>query len=94
MCQQIAELVVLDERHIRHAIAEYLPPTENAHGRYPDIYVEWEGYGAFAIEFQLSGTFQTEISARCKHYKYERIPLLWILFGMNTSADLNRVFAT
>lgn len=92
MCEQIAELVALDERHIRHTIAEYLPPTENAHGRYPDIYVEWEGYGAFAIEFQLSGTFQTEISARCKHYEYEGIPLLWILFGVDTSADVQQSF--
>lgn len=41
MCEKIAELVALDERHIRHTIAEYLPPTENAHGRYPDTYVEW-----------------------------------------------------
>jgi hypothetical protein len=33
MCEQIAELVALDERHIRHTIAEYLPPTDSSGGR-------------------------------------------------------------
>jgi competence CoiA-like predicted nuclease len=51
-----------------------------------------ESFGAFAIEFQLSGTFQTEISARCKNYEYAGIPLLWILFGMDTSADVQQSF--
>lgn len=88
MCAQIAELVALDHRYIRHTVAEYLPPTENEHGRYPDIYVEWKDYGPFAVEFQMSGTFQTEISARCKHYEREGIPLLWILFGIETAIDL------
>lgn len=88
MCEQVAELVALDERHVRHTVEQYLPPTENEHGRYPDIYVEWEGYGSFAVEFQMSGTFQTEISGRCKHYEREGIPLLWILFGINTAVEL------
>jgi Competence protein CoiA-like family len=92
MCQQVAELVSLDSRHIRHTIEEYLPPTENEHGRFPDIFVEWEQIGPFAIEFQMSGTFQTEISARCKHYEREGIPLLWILFGIETAIDLPQSF--
>ena len=92
MCEQIGELVALDGRHIKHTVAEYLPPTKNEHGRYPDIYVEWEGYGPFAVEFQMSGTFQTEISARCKHYEREDIPLLWILFGIETASDLPQSF--
>ena len=79
MCEQVAQLVALDERYIRHTVAEYLPPTENGNGRFPDVYVEWDGFGSFAVEFQMSGTFQTEISARCKHYERESIPLLWIL---------------
>lgn len=92
MCEQVGELVALDDRYIKHKVAEYLPPTENEHGRYPDIFVEWEGYGHFAVEFQMSGTFQTEISARCKHYEREGIPLLWILFGIETAVDLPQSF--
>lgn len=92
MCNQIAELVTLDERHIRHSVAEYLPPSENKYGRFPDVFVEWKTYGSFAIEFQMSGTFQTEISARCKHYEYENIPLLWILFGIDTNRKIQQNF--
>lgn len=92
MCEQVAQLVALDERYIRHTVAEYLPPTENGHGRFPDVYVEWDGFGSFAVEFQMSGTFQTEISARCKHYEREGIPLLWILFGIDTARTLPQSF--
>lgn len=90
MCEQVAALVALDPRYVRHTVAEYLAPTETEHGRFPDVYVEWEGFGPFAIEFQLSGTFQTEISARCKHYEREGIPLLWILFGIDTAEQLQQ----
>jgi hypothetical protein len=90
MCEQIGELVALDQRYITHKISEYLPPSENRYGRFPDIYVEWENYGPFAVEFQMSGTFQTEISARCKHYEWEGIPLLWVLFGINPSEWLQQ----
>lgn len=92
MCEQIAELVSLDSRYVRHAVAEYLPPTEHTHGRFPDIYVEWEGFGSFAVEFQMSGTFQTEISARCKHYEREDIPLVWVLFGIDTTVQIPQSF--
>lgn len=92
MCEQVAELVALDYRHIRHSVAEYLAPNENEYGRFPDIYVEWEGFGPFAVEFQMSGTFQTEISARCKHYEREGIPLLWILFGIDPAQTLSQSF--
>lgn len=92
MCDQIAELVALDERYIQHSIAKYLPPTENEYGRFPDIFVKWERYGPFAVEFQMSGTFQTEISARCKHYEYEGIPLLWILFGIDLNHQVQQSF--
>lgn len=88
MCEQVGELVALDSRYVSHTVEKYLPPTENEHGRFPDIYVEWENYGSFAIEFQMSGTFQTEISARCTHYEREGIPLLWILFGIEVAVDL------
>lgn len=90
LCDQIAELVALDPRHIRHSVSEYLPPTENKHGRFPDVFVEWRGFGSFAVEFQMSGTFQTEISARCNHYAREGIPLLWVLFGLERGASLSQ----
>lgn len=92
VCEQVAALVALDPRHVRHTVSEYLAPTESAYGRFPDIYVEWAGYGAFAIEFQFSGTFQTEISARCMHYQREGVPLLWILFGIETTGSVPQSF--
>jgi hypothetical protein len=92
MCELVAELAALDHRYIRHTVAEYLAPTENQHGRFPDVYVEWEGFSPFAVEFQMSGTFQTEISARCKHYEREGVPLLWILFGIDTARALPQSF--
>ncbi|MEL7803041.1 hypothetical protein [Sulfitobacter pontiacus] len=92
MCEQIAELVQLDPRYIGHTIAEYLAPTDSQHGRFPDIYVVWEDFGPFAVEFQMSGTFQTEVSARCKHYEREGIPLIWVLFGLDTASSLPQSF--
>jgi len=93
MCEQIAALVQLDPRYIGHSVAQYLPPTENNFGRYPDVYVQWQNVGRFVVEFQMSQTFQTEISARCKHYEHEDIPLLWILFGIDTHAPLPQNFS-
>jgi hypothetical protein len=40
----------------------------------------------------MSGTFQTEISARCKHYEREGVPLLWILFGIDTKVQVQQSF--
>lgn len=90
MCELIGELAALDPRYVDHSIAEYLPPTENAYGRYPDIHVTWKDFGTFVVEFQMSGSFQTEISSRCKHYEREEICLLWILFGLQTSVALKQ----
>jgi hypothetical protein len=79
MCEQVGRLAALDSRYRGHKINEYLAPTVRDHGRFPDILVDWGSFGKFAIEFQMSNTFETEISARCKHYEQEGIPLLWIL---------------
>ncbi|RWX43373.1 hypothetical protein H206_02756, partial [Candidatus Electrothrix aarhusensis] len=92
MCERIAEIVALDKRYLRHKVDNYLPPTNNPHGRYPDVYVEWDEIGPFVVEFQMSNTFQTEISARCKHYEDEGIPLLWILFGIDTIGTIQQSF--
>jgi hypothetical protein len=88
MCDLIGELAERDPRYIGHTVDEYLTPTLGAHGRYPDVCVDWKGFGRFAVEFQMSGTFQTEISARCEHYKREGIPLLWVLPDLDTTLPL------
>jgi hypothetical protein len=92
MCELVGELAALDRRYIKHSVAQYLPPTESESGRFPDTFVEWAEYGSFAVEFQMSNTFQTEISARCKHYEREGIPLIWILFGIDTAMNLPQNF--
>lgn len=93
LCNRIAELAAADERHVRAAVDKYLPPTENEHGRYPDVHIEWNGFPPFVIELQLSRTFQTEISDRGHHYAREGIPLIWVLYGLDLMAgDLPQSF--
>ena len=87
MCELIAEIAALDERCEGTKVDEYLPPTEIQHGRFPDVLVDWRGFGRFAVEYQMSHTFQTEVSQRCIHYDREGIPLLWVL----SSFDPERV---
>ncbi len=79
MCELIAELCGLDERCEGTKVDEYRAPTENEYGRYPDVLVNWRVFGQFAVEYQMSHTFQTEVSQRCIHYEREGIPLLWVL---------------
>ncbi|WP_448044368.1 competence protein CoiA family protein [Bradyrhizobium liaoningense] len=83
LCEQLDLLARDDPRYLRSSVATYLPPTENSFGRYPDVYIEWEDFPAFAIEVQLSNTFQTEVSARSIHYQREGIPLIWVLYGID-----------
>jgi len=87
MCELIAELAALDDRCIGTKVDAYLPPTLNENGRYPDVLVDWRDFPRFAVEYQMSHTFQTEVSQRCIHYDREGIPLLWVL----SSLDPNRV---
>lgn len=79
MCDLIAELCALDERCEGAKVDEYRAPTKNEYGRYPDVLVDWRGFGQFTVEYQMSHTFQTEVSQRCIHYEREGIPLLWVL---------------
>jgi hypothetical protein len=87
LCNVIAELAAADPRAEAVTVDEYLPPTANAHGRYPDVYLRWTGLPPMAIELQLSRTFQTEISARCGHYDREGMPLIWVLYGVDLDAE-------
>lgn len=86
MCQLIASLCALDRRCEETKIDEYLPPTGSAHGRYPDVLVNWRDFGRFAVEYQMSNTFQTEISQHCLHYEREGIPLLWVLSSFDAAS--------
>ena len=45
MCEKVAEIVQLDPRCRRSNVNKYLPPTENAYGRFPDVFFEWAGLG-------------------------------------------------
>lgn len=93
LCNRIAELAAADERHVRAVVGKYLPPTENEHGRYPDVRIEWNGFPPLVIELQLSRTFQTEISDRGHHYSREGMPLIWVLYGLDLMAgDLPQSF--
>jgi len=88
LCEKIGELAALDKRHIQHTINKYHKPKHNENARKPDVYVEWEEYGPFVIELQLSSTFQTEISGRCTYYSRERIPLIWVLHNIHEYASI------
>mgnify|MGYP003111153770 CR=1 FL=1 len=81
ICEQLCRLAALDDRCERVAVERYLPPTQNDHGRYPDVLIEYRGRRPFALEVQISKTFQTEVSSRCEHYPREGIALVWLLHG-------------
>jgi len=82
----------LDRRYQNHSIDKYLPPTENTYARYPDVLITWEEFGSFVVEIQLSNTFQTEISERCKHYEREGMPILWLLSDLTDKRHIPQCF--
>lgn len=82
LCATLKDLASLDERCVNVQVEKYLAPTETAHGRFPDVFVDW-GDKKFVLELQLSRTFQTEIADRSYHYDREKIPLIWVLYGLN-----------
>lgn len=93
LCEQIDELVRLDGRFVKSTVGQYHTPTEGQYGRYPDVYVEWQGFQPFAIELQLSSTFQTEVSGRSVYYAREGVTLIWVLFGLDLqSGDIPQSF--
>jgi hypothetical protein len=80
MCEQLGRLVALDPRcQSEPTINKRLASTVSDRYKLPDVCFEWEGFGKFAVEFQMSNTFEMEISDRSKFYEQEGIPLLWIL---------------
>ncbi|MFX4226342.1 MAG: hypothetical protein ACFHHU_00200 [Porticoccaceae bacterium] len=82
LCATLSELASLDSRCVDVRVEQYLPPTATTHGRFPDVFVDW-GEKQFVLELQLSRTFQTEIVNRSYHYDSEKIPLIWVLYGID-----------
>ena len=78
LCSTIRELAKADQRHINSAVDTYLRPAIHKRGRWPDVYLEMEALGRFALEVQLSKPFAPEIAARHLHYDAEGVALLWI----------------
>jgi hypothetical protein len=78
MCDMIAKLLEQDPRATKLAVNRYLKPHIEERGRYPDVYVEIDGLGKFAIEVQLSKPFAFEIAARHLHYQAEGVSLIWV----------------
>tara|TARA_R110001583_G_scaffold195114_1_gene369241 strand:- start:2466 stop:3830 length:1365 start_codon:yes stop_codon:yes gene_type:complete len=82
LCSTLSELASLDPRCVDVQVEKYLAPSASKHGRFPDVYVDW-GEIKFVLELQLSRTFQTEIVNRSFHYDSEKIPLIWVLYGID-----------
>jgi len=78
MCDTIADALRADPRATKVTVDQYLKPSIEERGRYPDVYVELEGVGKFAIEVQLSKPFAFEIAARHLHYRREGVSLIWV----------------
>jgi hypothetical protein len=78
MCNTIADVLRADPRTTRVTVDQYLKPTIEERGRYPDVFAEMNGIGRFAIEVQLSKPFAFEIAARHLHYRREGVSLIWV----------------
>lgn len=79
MCELIGELAALDPRCGEVVIDQYLRRADTGIGRKPDVLVEWGSPARFAVEFQHSRTYQTEISGRSVDYEAAGIPLIWVV---------------
>lgn len=78
MCDAIADILRKDWRASNIRVDAYHRPKIEERGRYPDVYVELEGVGKFAIEVQLSKPFTFEIAARHLYYQAEGVALIWV----------------
>ena len=87
LCELLNSLASLDKRYRRSTVGQYLAPTTGDYGRYPDVYVEWEGLTPFVLELQLSYTSETEVSGRYLHYRREGANLIWVLAGLEARIE-------
>ncbi len=83
LCEILSWLALADETCVSADVNKYRRPEADGHGRYPDVLIRWSDGREFAVELQLSNTFQTEISDRHLHYAREGVPLLWVLSGID-----------
>ncbi len=83
LCELLEKLASLDRRYKRGSVGQYLQPKSGKHGRFPDVYVEWEGVAPFVLELQLSYTSETEVSDRYLYYQREDVNLIWVLAGLD-----------
>jgi hypothetical protein len=81
LCELMSRLACLDDECVEAPIAEYMRSSGEAHGRYPDVLLKFRDGRRVALELQRSSSFQTEISGREAFYRFEGIPLLWVLCG-------------
>lgn len=82
LCQRIEELARADARCSESAVDTYLRPAIHNRGRWPDVFLNMEGLGRFALEVQLAKPFAPEIAARHIHYDREGVKLLWIFHSL------------
>ncbi|UVC15320.1 DUF6035 family protein [Mesorhizobium onobrychidis] len=83
ICRELDRLVRMDERFESAEIDRtYVAPSGDGHGRYPDVRFKWRGLPESVLEVQLSNTFQPEISERGIFYEKKKMPLIWILHGV------------
>lgn len=78
LCNTIETLAKADPRCTHSAVDTYLRPAIHKRGRWPDIYLEMDQLGQFALEVQLAKPFAPEIAARHLHYDREGVRLVWI----------------
>jgi len=82
LCQTVEILAKADPRCRHSAIDTYLRPAIHKRGRWPDVFLDMESLGRFALEIQLSKPFAPEITARHVHYEQEGVSLIWIFHAL------------
>lgn len=78
LCHTIERVAKVDTRCRMSSVNTYLRPAIHSRGRWPDVYLDMEVLGQFALEVQLAKPFAPEIAARHIHYDREGVKLLWI----------------
>ena len=82
LCNTIADLAKQDSRCRDAAVDRYRRPEVHKRGRWPDVYLNMEGLGQFAVEVQLSKPFAPEIVARHLHYEREGVSIIWVFVSL------------
>ncbi len=86
LCEKLAELAAADPRFKAAKVNGYFEAADGR-GRFPDVYLEFDGLRPFTLEFQLSHTFATEVAARNRFYRRHGVGLVWILWDIDPRYD-------